>query len=57
MRLGHGIREGEMNAPITFVTTGYLTKLLANKPEAVDNHTHLIIDEVRAMPSRGKRFC
>lgn len=46
MRLGHGVRQGPNKAPVVFVTTGYLVRLLANHPDALKHHTHLIIDEV-----------
>lgn len=44
--MGHGVREGSPSAPIIFVTSGYLVQLLAHNPDAFDNVTHLIIDEV-----------
>jgi HrpA-like RNA helicase len=47
LRMGHGWREYETNkTQAWFVTTGYLTRLLANHPEKFDDCTHLIIDEV-----------
>ena len=47
LRMGHGIKEYETSqTQAWFVTTGYLTRLLANHPERFDNVTHLIVDEV-----------
>jgi HrpA-like RNA helicase len=47
VRMGHGYREYESSkTQAWFVTTGYLTRLLANHPERFDDVTHLIIDEV-----------
>ena len=47
LRMGHGWREYESNrTQAWFVTTGYLTRLLANHPDRFDDCTHLIIDEV-----------
>jgi HrpA-like RNA helicase len=45
--MGHGWKEYETKqTQAWFVTTGYLTRLLANHPERFDDCTHLIIDEV-----------
>ena len=46
MRLGFGVIDQYRETRCHFCTTGYLTRLLAFHPEAFDNHTHLIIDEV-----------
>ncbi|CAB9524055.1 Probable ATP-dependent RNA helicase spindle-E [Seminavis robusta] len=47
LRMGHGWREYESSqTQAWFVTTGYLTRLLANHPQRFDNCTHLVIDEV-----------
>lgn len=47
LRMGHGHREYESrHTQAWFVTTGYLTRLLANHPERFNDVTHLIIDEV-----------
>lgn len=47
VRMGHGYREYESGkTQAWFVTTGYLTRLLANHPERFNDVTHLIIDEV-----------
>jgi XPG domain containing len=43
LRMGHGWREYESSATRAwFVTTGYLTRLLANHPEKFDGCTHLV---------------
>jgi hypothetical protein len=45
--MGHGWKEYETKqTQAWFVTTGYLTRLLANHPERFNDCTHLIIDEV-----------
>jgi HrpA-like RNA helicase len=44
--MGHGIRDESGDTLISFVTTGYLVRLVAHAPQAFTNHTHLIIDEV-----------
>ena len=46
MRMGFGERDESRDTRLHFCTTGYLTRLLAFHPEAFDNHTHLVIDEV-----------
>lgn len=47
IRMGHGWREYETkDTQAWFVTTGYLTRLLANHPERFNDCTHLMIDEV-----------
>mmetsp|Transcript_6392 Transcript_6392/g.15019 ORF Transcript_6392/g.15019 Transcript_6392/m.15019 type:complete len:678 (-) Transcript_6392:4167-6200(-) len=56
IRMGHGWREYETNqTQAWFVTTGYLTRLLANHPESFDDCTHLMIDEVHERSIRT--FC
>jgi XPG domain containing len=43
LRMGHGWREYESSVTRAwFVTTGYLTRLLANHPEKFDGCTHLV---------------
>ena len=47
LRMGHGWKEYESSKTRAwFVTTGYLTRVLANHPERFQDVTHLIIDEV-----------
>ena len=47
LRMGLGVREYETNETRAwFCTTGYLVRLIANHPDAFDDCTHLIIDEV-----------
>eukprot|EP00538_Stauroneis_constricta_P006063 CAMPEP_0119572152 /NCGR_PEP_ID=MMETSP1352-20130426/44476_1 /TAXON_ID=265584 /ORGANISM="Stauroneis constricta, Strain CCMP1120" /LENGTH=2052 /DNA_ID=CAMNT_0007621837 /DNA_START=51 /DNA_END=6209 /DNA_ORIENTATION=- len=47
LRMGHGWKEYESSkTQAWFVTTGYLTRLMANHPERFDKCSHLIIDEV-----------
>ena len=57
LRLGHGVRDGNVNADITFVTTGYLVRLMAHHPDSFKNHTHLIIDEVHERSVDGDLIC
>lgn len=54
MRLGHGVREGPPKAEVTFATTGYIVRLIANSPGLLDSHTHLIIDEVKGAEGEGR---
>ena len=47
LRMGHGVKEYESkNSAAFFTTTGYLVRFIAGNFEALDNVTHLIIDEV-----------
>jgi len=57
LRMGHGVIDETDEACITFVTTGYLVRLLANYPDAFRNHTHLIIDEVHERSVDGDVLC
>lgn len=55
--MGHGIKDENDETNIFFVTTGYLVRLLAFKPEAFKNHTHIIIDEVHERSIDGDVLC
>ena len=57
LRMGHGIIDEKESTVITFVTTGYLLRLLANYPEVLSQHTHLIIDEVHERSVDGDVLC
>lgn len=57
MRMGHGVREESANTKIFFVTTGYLVRLLAHSPMALQSITHLIIDEVHERSVDGDLLC
>ncbi|KAH8054083.1 helicase [Aureococcus anophagefferens] len=47
LRLGHGVRdEAAGKARVIFVTCGYLVRLVAHHPERLQDHTHVVIDEV-----------
>lgn len=46
MRMGGGVVEGDANAQLTFVTTGYLVNYIAFCPEQLAKYSHIIIDEV-----------
>ncbi|KAJ8599386.1 hypothetical protein CTAYLR_007029 [Chrysophaeum taylorii] len=58
LRLGHGERDefwGETR--VWFCTTGYLVRLLASYPQAFDDHTHLVIDEVHERSVDTELLC
>ena len=57
MRMGGGVREGDDDAKLTFVTTGYLVRFVAYHPEAFDDYTHLIIDEVHERSVDSDLLC
>lgn len=57
MRMGHGIKDETANTKITFVTTGYLVRLLAHHPDSFMSYTHLIIDEVHERSVDGDLVC
>jgi len=57
MRMGHGVRDESNDTQITFVTTGYLVRLLAHHPESMSAYTHLIIDEVHERSVDGDMVC
>jgi HrpA-like RNA helicase len=57
MRMGHGVREECRDTQVYFVTTGYLVRLLAHNPDAMRNHTHIIIDEVHERSVDGDVVC
>ena len=47
LRLGHGVREyHNKNTRACFCTSGYLVRLLANKPEVFAKIDYIVIDEV-----------
>jgi superfamily II DNA/RNA helicase len=47
LRMGHGYREYESSqSQAWFVTTGYLTRFMANHVHEFDSITHVVIDEV-----------
>ncbi len=57
MRMGHGVREESEDTKIFFVTTGYLVKLIAHRPEALTTITHIIIDEVHERSLDSDLLC
>ncbi len=57
MRLGHGTRDETPLTRVWFVTAGYLVRLLAHHPEAFNNHSHLVIDEVHERSVDGDILC
>ena len=47
LRMGHGVREYESKETRAwFVTTGYIVRLLANRPDKFDSISFLVVDEV-----------
>jgi superfamily II DNA/RNA helicase len=58
LRMGHGVREYESGKTrATFVTAGYLVRLLANYPGRFDKVSHLIIDEVHERSVETDLLC
>jgi len=57
LRMGNGVKDGNDNAQIIYATTGYLTRLLAYHPEAFDDNTHLVIDEVHERSVDSDLLC
>ena len=57
MRMGHDTRDETSETTLWFVTTGYLVRYLAHHPEAFNNHTHLIVDEVHERSIDGDLLC
>ena len=57
MRMGGGTHEGNNDAQLIFVTTGYLVRFVAYHPEAFDEYTHLIIDEVHERSVDSDLLC
>jgi hypothetical protein len=57
LRMGHGVRDEKDGTVISFVTTGYLVRLVAHNPRAFRHHTHLIIDEVHERSIDGDLLC
>ena len=57
MRMGGGVREGEDDSKLIFVTTGYLVRFVAYHPELFDQYTHLIIDEVHERSVDSDLLC
>jgi HrpA-like RNA helicase len=58
LRMGHGIREYDSHKTrATFVTAGYLVRLLANHPKRFDKVSHLIIDEVHERSVETDLLC
>jgi hypothetical protein len=53
LRLGGGIKDESEDALIHFVTSGYLVKLIGHFPDALRDHTHLIIDDVHERSIEG----
>ena len=43
LRLGHGVRDEGEEARVTFVTCGYLVRLVAHRPEILESHTHVVV--------------
>ena len=57
LRMGHGVRDEHPDNLVTFVTTGYLVRLMAHSPHQLRRITHLIIDEVHERSVEGDLVC
>ncbi len=57
MRLGHGTKDETPLTRVWFVTAGYLVRLLSHHPDAFNNHSHLVIDEVHERSVDGDVLC
>ncbi|CAM9128667.1 unnamed protein product, partial [Ectocarpus fasciculatus] len=57
LRMGHGVKDESSDTKLFFVTTGYLVRLLAYRPDHFKSHTHLIIDEVHERSVDGDVLC
>lgn len=58
LRMGHGIREYETKKTrATFVTAGYLVRLMVNCPENFRTVSHLVIDEVHERSVETDLLC
>eukprot|EP00635_Sarcinochrysidales_sp_CCMP3193_P009447 CAMPEP_0118893450 /NCGR_PEP_ID=MMETSP1166-20130328/2650_1 /TAXON_ID=1104430 /ORGANISM="Chrysoreinhardia sp, Strain CCMP3193" /LENGTH=1646 /DNA_ID=CAMNT_0006832261 /DNA_START=151 /DNA_END=5091 /DNA_ORIENTATION=+ len=57
LRLGHGERDEDRGTRLWFATTGYLVRLIASYPNALERHTHLVIDEVHERSVDGEVLC
>ena len=57
MRMGFGTKEETKDTKISFVTTGYLVRLLSHHPDIINSYTHLIIDEVHERSVDGDLVC
>jgi HrpA-like RNA helicase len=55
--MGEGIREETEDTVITFVTCGYMVRLISSYPEALERFTHIIIDEVHERSVDGDVAC
>ena len=45
LKMGNGTMEGDSDAQLTYITTGWLVKYLAHDGPMIGKCTHLIIDE------------
>jgi HrpA-like RNA helicase len=57
MRMGHGVREEQRTTRLWYVTTGYLVRLCAHRPQTFADHTHLVIDEVHERSVDSDLLC
>jgi HrpA-like RNA helicase len=58
-RMGGGYREEALGGKtqLWYVTTGYLVMLLAHRPDALDSHTHMFLDEVHQRSIHTDLLC
>jgi HrpA-like RNA helicase len=57
LRMGQGVRDSSANCKITFVTAGYLVRLLSHLAHRATEITHLVIDEVHERSLDGDVLC
>jgi HrpA-like RNA helicase len=57
LRMGDGTRDETKDTVITFVTCGYMVRLMSHNPEALEHFTHIIIDEVHERSVDGDVAC
>ena len=57
LRMGEGMRDETPDTVITFVTCGYMVRLMSHNPESLQNFTHIIIDEVHERSVDGDVAC
>lgn len=57
LRMGEGTRDETKDTVITFVTCGYMVRLMSHSPESLKDFTHIIIDEVHERSVDGDVAC
>lgn len=57
LRMGEGIRDETKETVISFVTCGYMVRLMSHSPKSLEHFTHIIIDEVHERSVDGDIAC